>query len=138
MKIEPYVFFDGRTRGSARLLQAAPSARETTMLMRYNRSPDLRPGMLPPGSENKVMHASMKIGDATVMCSDGGCAASSRSTASRSRLQRERRGGSRSRRSRRSSQGGQVTMPLGKTFFSPRFGMCTDKFGVGWMVIVAQ
>ena len=30
----------------------------------------------------------------------------------------------------------QVQMPLGKTFFSPRFGMVADKFGVGWMVIV--
>ena len=35
-------------------------------------------------------------------------------------------------------KGGKVVMPLGKTFYSPRFGMVTDKFGVGWMVIVPQ
>ena len=34
------------------------------------------------------------------------------------------------------SEGGQVQMPLGKTFYSPCFGMVADKFGVGWMVIV--
>ena len=36
------------------------------------------------------------------------------------------------------AEGGQVQMPLGKTFFSPRFGMVTDRFGVSWMVIVER
>jgi len=73
MKIEPYLFFDGRCEEALAFYKSAIGA-ETTMLMRYNQSPDpTPPGMLPPGSENKVMHASMKIGDATVMCSDGGC-----------------------------------------------------------------
>ena len=31
---------------------------------------------------------------------------------------------------------GQIQMPIGKTFFSPRFGVVADKFGVSWMVIV--
>jgi PhnB protein len=34
------------------------------------------------------------------------------------------------------ADGGQVQMPLTKTFFSPRFGMVADRFGVTWMVIV--
>ena len=137
MKIEPYLFFDGRCDEALAFYKSAVGA-ETTMLMRYSQSPDpTPPGMLPPGSENKVMHASMKIGDATVMAADGHCGgnpkfdgfsltynASDEAEADRvfSAL----------------SQGGKVTMPLGKTFFAPKFGMCSDKFGVGWMVIVAQ
>ena len=137
MKIEPYLFFDGRTEEALAFYRSAVGA-EVTMLMRYRESPDPPPpGMLPPGSENRVMHASMKIGDANVMCSDGSCGgapsfqgfsltynASSEAEADRVFAAL--------------SQGGQVTLPLGKTFFAPKFGMCSDKFGVGWMVIVAQ
>jgi PhnB protein len=36
------------------------------------------------------------------------------------------------------SEGGQVQMPPMKTFFSPKFGMVVDTFGVGWMVLVAS
>ena len=35
------------------------------------------------------------------------------------------------------ADGGQVQMPLAQTFFSPRFGMVADRFGVSWMVYVA-
>jgi PhnB protein len=34
------------------------------------------------------------------------------------------------------SEGGRVTMPLGPTFWTPLFGMCTDKFGVSWMISI--
>ena len=71
MKIEPYLFFAGRCDEAIAFYKSAVGA-EVTMLMRYNQSPEpAPPGMLPPGSENKVMHASMKIGDATVMAADG-------------------------------------------------------------------
>jgi PhnB protein len=137
MKIEPYLFFDGRCEEALAFYKTAVGA-ETTMLMRYNQSPDpMPPGMMPPGSENKVMHASMKIGDATVMASDGMCGGTpsfdgfSLTYNASNEAEADRAFGA-------LSQDGKVTMPLGKTFFAPKFGMCNDKFGVGWMVIVAQ
>jgi PhnB protein len=137
MKIEPYVFFEGRTEEALAFYRTAVGA-QTTALMRYSDCPDPPPpGMLPPGSEHKVMHASMKIGDATVMCSDGGCSGK-KSIDGVSLVYNASDEAEADRAFAALAQGGQVTMPLGKTFFSPRFGMCTDKFGLGWMVILAQ
>ena len=135
MKIEPYLFFDGRCEEALAFYKSAIGA-ETTMLMRYNQSPDpTPPGMLPPGSENKVMHASMKIGDAMVMASDGSCGGKpafegfSLTYNAKDEAEADRVFAA-------LSQGGQVTMPLGKTFFARRFGMAVDRFGISWMVIV--
>ena len=137
MKIEPYVFFEGRTEEALAFYRTAVGA-QTTALMRYSDCPDPPPpGMLPPGSEHKVMHASMKIGDATVMCSDGGCSGK-QSIDGVSLVYNASDEAEADRAFAALAQGGQVTMPLGKTFFSPRFGMCTDKFGLGWMVILTQ
>ena len=137
MRIEPYLFFNGRTEEALAFYKSAVGA-ETGMLMRFKDSPDPPPpGMVPPGSENKVMHASMKIGDSMVMASDGDCGGKPNfqgfSLTYNATDEAEA-----DRVFTALSQGGQVTMPLGKTFFSPKFGMCTDKFGLGWMVIVAQ
>ena len=136
MKVEPYLFFDGRCEEAVEFYRRRLGA-EVTMLMRYKESPDAPPpGMVPPGSENKVMHASLRIGDTTVMASDGKCAE-----------QPSFRGFSLSitvpdvtaadRLFSALADGGQVQMPLTKTFWSPRFGMVADRFGVGWMVNVA-
>ena len=134
MNVEPYLFFEGRCEEALEFYKQALNA-EVTMLMRYRESPEPPPpGMLPPGSENKVMHAAMRIGDSMVMISDGMCDG-----------KEEFKGFSLSltvaddaeaeRRFKALSEGGSVTMPLGKTFFASRFGMCTDRFGVGWMVM---
>ena len=137
MKIEPYLFFDGRCDEALAFYKSAVGA-EVTMLMRYSQSPDpTPPGMLPPGSENKVMHASMKIGDANVMAADGMCSGKP-SFDGFSLTYNASDEAEADRVFAALSQDGKVTMPLGKTFFAPRFGMCNDKFGVGWMVIVAQ
>jgi PhnB protein len=89
--------------------------------------------MLPPGSENKVMHASLKIGDGTVMASDGGCSGkTSFNGFSLSYAVPDEAAAKRAFDAL--ADGGQVQMPLGKTFWSPCFGMLTDRFGVGWMV----
>lgn len=137
MKIEPYLFFDGRTDEALAFYQAAIGA-EVMMLMRYKDSPDpTPPGMLPPGSENKVMHASMKIGDANVMAADGHCGG--KPTFDGFSLTYNAADAADADRAFAAlSAGGQVMMPLGKTFFAPKFGMCTDKFGVGWMVILVE
>jgi PhnB protein len=136
MKIEPYVFFDGRCEEALAFYGSALGA-QTTALMRYSECPDpMPPGSIPSGAANKVMHASMKIGDATVMCSDGQCGGSP-SFEGVSLVYNAGSEGEADRVFAALAEGGTVTMPLGKTFFAPKFGMCSDRFGVGWMVIVA-
>ena len=73
MHVQPYLFFDGRCEEAIEFYKKALGA-EVTMLMRFKDSPEPPPpGMVPPGSENKVMHASFRIGETTVMASDGRC-----------------------------------------------------------------
>jgi PhnB protein len=104
------------------------------MLMRYKDNPE--PGMNPPGAEDKVMHASVRIGDTTMMVSDGLCGGHpafqsfALSLTASDEAEAERVFAA-------LSEEGQVRMPLGKTFFSRRFGMLADRFGVLWMVLVA-
>ena len=136
MKVESYLFFNGRTEEALEFYQRALGA-QVTMLMRYKDAPESPPpGMIPPGSENKVMHASFTIGDSTVMAADGDCTGNAKfdgfslSITAKNEAEADRVFGA-------LAEGGQIRMPLGKTFFSPKFGMLADKFGVGWMVIVA-
>lgn len=134
MQIQPYLFFEGRCEEALTFYRGALGA-EVTMLMRFKDSPD--PGMVAPGAGDKVMHASVRIGDTTVMASDGRCQGSqdfhgfSLSLTVPNEVEAERVFGA-------LAEGGQVQMPLTKTFFSPRFGMVADRFGVSWMVLVAQ
>ncbi|HKA76454.1 MAG TPA: VOC family protein [Pseudolabrys sp.] len=132
MQVQSYLFFDGRCEEAIDFYKKTLGA-EVGMLMRWKDSPDK--SMCTPSNENKVMHASLKIGESRVMASDGrntgnpefkGFALSlnAKDEADADRLFNSL------------SADGNVMMPLGKTFFSPRFGMATDKFGVNWMVIV--
>jgi len=137
MQVEPYLFFDGRCEEALEFYKRALGA-EVTGLMRFKDSPEpAQPGMVPPGGENKVMHAAFRVGDTTVMASDGRCLGKpsfqgfSLSLTVANAADADRVFG-------RLVDGGKVEMPLGKTFFSPCFGMLTDRFGVGWMVIVLE
>jgi PhnB protein len=132
MQIQPYLFFDGRCEEAIEFYRGSIGA-EVTMLMRFKDSPDQ--AMVTPGTENKVMHASLKIGDASVMASDGRCMGQTNfqgfalSLIASDEAEAERLFTA-------LGNGGQVQMPLAKTFFSPSFGMVADRFGVTWMVIV--
>jgi len=137
MQVQPYLFFNGRCEEAIDFYRRAVGA-EIGMLMRFKESPEPPPpGMLPPGSESKVMHATLRIGETTVMLSDGDCAGRpdfrgfSLSIAAPDEAAAERVFGA-------LADGGQVQMPLARTFWSPRFGMLTDRFGVGWMINVAS
>jgi PhnB protein len=90
--------------------------------------------MLPPGSENKVMHAQFKVGDTELMCSDGNCRGQPRFEGVSLALSVPDDATAKKRFTALAA-GGQVQMPLAKTFFSTSFGMVQDKFGVGWMVM---
>jgi PhnB protein len=131
--VQPYLFFEGRCEEAIEFYRSALGA-EVTMLLRFKDSPE--PGACAPADENKVMHASFRIGDTTLMASDGRCEGKpsfqgfSLSLTAPNEVEAERLFAS-------VAEGGQVQMPLTKTFFSPRFGMAVDRFGVLWMVIVA-
>jgi PhnB protein len=133
MQIQPYLMFNGNCEEAMEFYRRALGA-EVTFLMRYEESPDpFPPGVAPPGCEKKILHATLNIGGAAIMASDD-CAATesafrgfSLSLAAADAEQAERFFNA-------LADGGKILMPIGKTFWSPCFGMLTDRFGVGWMV----
>lgn len=134
--IQPYLFFNGSCEEAVEFYRKALGA-EVEMMMRFKESPEPhQPGMVPPGFENKIMHTSFRIGQTTVMASDG-CAAEKTNFKGFSLSLSVPSEADADRVFAALSQGGQVSMPLTKTFWSPRFGMLEDRFGVGWMISVA-
>jgi len=131
--VQSYLFFDGRCEEAVEFYRQKLGA-EVQMLMRFKESPEPNP-QLPPGSGDKVMHCQFRIGETTVMASDGRCLgkpsfegfALSLTVGNDTEAERYFKA---------LTDGGQVQMPLTKTFFSSRFGMVTDRFGVTWMVLV--
>ena len=139
MQVQPYLFFDGRCDEALEFYKKAVGA-QVTALMRFKDGPPMDPescggGGRPQPPGDKVMHAEMKIGDTTVLVSDGECGGSAKfdgfslavSVPTVADCDRYFAG---------LSAGGQVIMPAGPTFFSPKFGMLADKFGVKWMILV--
>jgi PhnB protein len=135
MEVVPYLFFEGCCEQAIEFYKAELGA-EVLMLMRYREAPPHDgPSHLPPGSENKIMHASLKIGATAVDASDGMCTGHQNFQGFSLALRApdiataERMFGA-------LAEGGQVRQPMVETFFSPRFGMVADKFGLGWIVLV--
>ena len=135
MLVQSYLFFDGRCEEALDFYRSKLGA-EVTALMRFSDAPlPHPPDMVPPGAESKVMHSSFSVGETTIMASDGHCKGKpdfqgfSLSITVKNEPEAERLFAA-------LSDGGQVQMPMNKTFFSPRFGMVADRFGVSWMVIV--
>ena len=132
--LTPYLFFSGRCEEAIEFYTHALGAK-LEMMMRFNQSPDAVPaGMLQEGFENKVMHAAFHVGGAMIMASDG-CDDKSKFEGFRLALSLATEADAH-RAFNALSVGGQIQMPLGKTFWSPCYGMVTDKFNVGWMVMV--
>ena len=136
MQVQPYIFLDGRCEEALEFYRKTLGA-QVTMMMRFKDSPEPhQPGMLAPGSENKIMHTQFTVGSTTVLASDGRCMgkpnfqgfALSLTVSTPAEAQRLFTA---------LADGGQIQMPLAKTFFSPSFGMLADRFGVMWMVYVA-
>jgi PhnB protein len=131
--IQPYLFFGGRCEEAIEFYGRAVGA-EVVMMARFNEAPEPQPG-LPDCFENKVMHATLRIGETMLMASDGRCEGPqnfegfSLSITVPDEAEADRLFAA-------LSEGGLVTMPLEKTFWAPKFGMLQDKFGVGWMVSV--
>lgn len=134
MRVEPYLFFEGRCEEALAFYKTALGA-EVTALMRFRDSPEPIPAdMCPPGSDDKIMHADFRIGETVLMASDGSATGQpafqgfSLSLAASTDAEAQRLFGA-------LADGGQVQMPLDKTFFASSFGMVSDRFGVPWMVI---
>ncbi len=134
MQVQSYLTFEGRAEEAIEFYKKALDPK-VTMLMRWKDSPDK--SMCSPGNENKIMHSYMTIGETGVMISDGRSTGNPKfdgfalSIATKTEAEADKLFNA-------LGEGGKVTMPLGKTFFSPRFGVVADKFGVSWMILVAQ
>lgn len=132
--VQPYLFFGGRCEEALEFYRNAIGA-EVQMMMRYNESPE--PTGLPECFAGKIMHASFRVGETVLMASDGRCEGPinfdgfSLSVTVPDEQEAERAFAA-------LAEGGLVTMPMEKTFWSPKFGMLTDRFGVGWMVSVMR
>jgi PhnB protein len=130
--VQPYLFFDGRCEEAVEFYRKVLGA-ELTALVRFKDSPD--PAACPPGAGDKVMHASFRIGESTVLASDGGCEGRpnfqgfSLSLTVADDADAERLFAA-------LADGGEIQLPLAKTSFSPRFGMVADRLGVSWMIYV--
>ena len=135
LTIEPYLFFNGSCEQAVEFYRQALGA-EVEMMMRYKESPEpLPPGKLPPGFEEKIMHSSFRVGGTLVMASDG-CENGKPKFEGFSLSLSVPNKAEADRAFAALAKGGQVQMPLTKTFWSPCFGMVQDRFGIGWMITV--
>lgn len=134
LQVEPYLFFEGRCEEALEYYKRTLGA-EVLALMRFKDAPAGQDAAnCGPGMADKVMHANFRIGNTTIMASDGRCeqppsfqgfsltiTATSDDHAAKFFTAL--------------SEGGQVQMPLAKTFFASQFGMVMDRFGISWMII---
>jgi len=136
MRVQPYLFFEGRCEEALDFYKSVLNA-EVLSLMRYRESPvPVEEALVPPGCEDKIMHATFRVGHSLLMASDGRCEGQPRfegvvltismSVADRAELVFTQL-----------AEGGEVRMPLTETFFAQLFGMVADKFGLTWMIMAA-
>jgi Uncharacterized protein conserved in bacteria len=131
--VQPYLFFGGRCEEALEFYRTALGA-EVLFLSRFKEAPEPQEG-LPDCFEEKIMHASFRVGETVLMASDGRCEGDphfegfSLSITVPDKAEAERVFAA-------LSKDGLVVMPLEKTFWAPKFGMLQDRFGLGWMVSV--
>lgn len=132
----PYLFFAGNCELALEFYRQALGA-EIEMMVRFSESPEpTPPGLLQSGFEDKVMHATLRIGEVRLMASDG-CDDTARFGGFKLSLALPTESDAQLAFNAL-AEGGQVEMPLSKTFWSSCFGMLTDRFGVGWMISVDE
>ncbi|MCA9186916.1 MAG: VOC family protein [Pirellulaceae bacterium] len=136
MHVKPYLYFNGRTDEALKFYRQALGA-EVLFSMRFGDSPDK--SSIRPGTEDKIMHATFRIGDSEIMASDGICDENVPATFAGISLTVYAANIDHAEQLFAAlGDGGHVQMPMTETFFSPRFGMVADRFGVSWMVLVEQ
>lgn len=132
MPVTPYLMFDGRTEEAIEFYKKAIGA-TVEMMMRFKDSPDK--SMCVPANENKIMHSCLKIADTAVMASDGRNTGKPDFKGISLSISAKDEAHADQMFTALGEDGGQVQMPMTKTFFAKRFGMVADKFGVSWMII---
>lgn len=135
--VQPYIFLGGQCEEAINYYVKHLGA-TSCMMMRYKESPEPpKAGCeLPSNWSEKIMHAAFKIGSSTLMVSDGMEESRERGKFCLSLALPDEAEANRAFVAL--ADGGSVFMPLGKTFWSPCFGMCTDRFGISWMVTLAE
>ena len=134
MQVKPYLQFDGRCEEALEFYRSALGAKVET-LMRFKESPDCME--MPEATGDKVMHACFRIGDSQIMASDGYCKGKPSFQGFSLTLEAPDKNEA-DRLFKALEPGGEVQMPLTETFFSPSFGMVTDRFGVSWMIVTMR
>jgi PhnB protein len=133
MNVQPYLSFEGRCEEAIDFYKSTVGAK-VEMMMRFKEAPANQQATISAEAKDKVMHAALKIGEATVMASDGYCTGKASFSGVSLALTADSPAEA-DKLFNALSKDGQVTMPMAETFFANRFGTCSDKFGVTWMVI---
>ena len=134
MQVQPYLIFQGRCAEALEFYRKSLGA-EVEMMMRFGESPEKMPGAQPPA--DKVMHACVRIGETTILASDGECVGKPDFGGFSLALSAQDEADAK-RKFAALADGGQVRMPLSETFFARSFGMVADRFGVSWMILAGQ
>jgi PhnB protein len=133
MQIQPYLFYKGTCDEAIAFYGEALGAK-ALFKMRFKEAPPDPARPLPPELAEKIMHATLQVGDTQFMMSDGGCMTENDEFRGFSVSLTAPDAATAEGYFNALAKGGQVTMPFQKTFWSPGFGMLTDRFGVPWMV----
>ena len=134
MQVQPYLFFDGRCDEAIDFYKLALGA-ELMSLMRFRDAPDPDEHGPERPAGDKVMHASLRVGDTTLLMSDGDAGGSPKFDGFSLALNLRSEGDA-ERLFTALADRGRIQMPLARTFFAPRFGMVVDRFGISWMIYV--
>lgn len=134
MQVQPYLQFDGRCEEALEFYKSALGAK-VEAIMRFKDGPDCME--MPKGTDDKVLHASFRIGDSMIMASDGHCKGKPDFQGFSLTIEAPDKAEA-DRLFKALEAGGKVQMPLAETFFSPRFGMVADRFGVSWMIVTMR
>ena len=137
MAVQPYLFFNGRCEEALAFYKERLGAK-VEMMMRFKENPDTGAADHMKVDPEAVMHASLRIGEAMIMCSDGMANDGRTNFQGFSLALDVATEAAADEAFEALAKDGQIQMPIGKTFFSPRFGCVADKFGVSWMVISAK
>lgn len=130
MQINPYITFNGQCQAAFKFYEQVLGGKITSQ-MTWGEMPG--PDQFPKEMHQLIMHTSLSIGDQVLMGAD---APPDRYQSPKGMTVsihvKDKSDGERIFNAL--SEGGSVTMPFSQTFWSPGFGMCTDRFGIPWMV----
>jgi len=135
MDVQTTLNFYGRTEEAVAFYGRAVDA-ETLFLLRFRDRPDYAQSR--PGLEDKIFHATLRLGATLVMASDCGCehSPSEAAFAGFSLALRVETPEKAERFFNALSEGGQVQIPMRETFFATRYGIVVDRFGLSWKIMI--